>query len=81
MPCSCRSLQCKLPYAVPVTGSKHHKAVSHLLLPEVSASAYLLFSLALDLFRDFGNGVAAVALTGAYKAGEVAPVPVAEALL
>lgn len=45
-----------------------------------SLLSYLLFSLALDLFGDFRYGVAAVALTGTYKAGEVPTVPIAEAL-
>ena len=42
---------------------------------------YLVLCLALDLLGDLRDGLPAVALTGTHKAGEVTPVPVAEALL
>ncbi len=44
-------------------------------------AADLFLGLALDLFGDLGDGLAAVALAGSHKAGKVAPVPVAETLL
>lgn len=46
-----------------------------------SGWSYLIFCLALNLFGYLRNGMPAIALTRSDKAGEVSPVPVAEALL
>lgn len=48
---------------------------------ELMQAVYLFLGLALNLFGDLRNGLTAVALAGSHKAGEVAPVPVAETLL
>ena len=45
------------------------------------AASDLILGFPLYFFGDFRYGVPAKALAGAHKAGEVAPVPVAEALL
>ena len=42
--------------------------------------AYLFLGLALNLFGDLRDGLTTIALAGSHKAGEVAPVPVAETL-
>lgn len=55
---------------------EHIKAAAKLM-----QVAHLFLCLALNLFGDLGDGLAAVALAGSHKAGEVAPVPVAETLL
>ena len=48
---------------------------------ETMSNNHLIFSLALYLFGDLRNGLPAIPLTRTDKAGEVTPVPVAEALL
>ena len=74
-------------YVIQATCSEHQQAVAHLTVSqchfqrEMLTASYLLFSLALNLFGDFGYGVAPIALTGSHKTGEIPPVPVAEALL
>lgn len=47
----------------------------------VTGHTYLIFCLAFNLFGYLRYGMPAIALTGPDKAGEVSPVPVAEALL
>lgn len=55
---------------------EHIKAAAKLM-----QVTYLFLGLALDLFGDLRDGLAAIALTGSHKAGEIAPIPVAETLL
>jgi hypothetical protein len=55
---------------------EHIKAAAELM-----QVTYLFLGLALDLFGDLRDGLAAIALTGSHKAGEIAPIPVAETLL
>ena len=60
------------------SGCNSLDTVEHIKLMQ---AADLFLGLALDLFGNLGDGLAAVALAGSHKTGKVAPVPVAETLL